>query len=77
MAIAIAVRNGDAKAAYGDVTTNWPDVDGGWDRHTHPSLQRGRHLTAVPERKATRDILDRWTGRTRPTIPAPEPLHPS
>ena len=77
MAIAIAVRNGDAKAAYLDVTTNWPDVEGGWERHTHPSLRTQRHLNAVTERKPTRDILDRWTGRTRPAVPAPEPLHPS
>lgn len=77
MAIAIAVRNGDPKAAYLDVTTNWPDVEGGWERHTHPSLRTQRHLTAVTERKPTRDILDRWTGRTRPAVPAPEPLHPS
>ena len=77
MAIAIATRNGDAKAAYLDVTTNWPDVEGGWERHTHPSLRTQRHLNAVTERKPTRDILDRWTGRTRPAVPAPEPLHPS
>jgi rhodanese-related sulfurtransferase len=77
MAIAIAVRGGDAKAAYNDVTTNWPDVDGGWDQHTHPSLHRGRHLTAVSDRKPSRDILDRWTGRTRPAVPTPEPLSPS
>ena len=77
MAIAIAVRDGDAKAAYLDVTTNWPDVDGGWERHAHPSLRTQRHLTAVTDRKPTRDILDRWTGRTGPTVPAPEPLRPS
>ncbi len=77
MAIAIAVRNGDAKAAYLDVTTNWPDVEGGWERHTHPSLRTQRHLTAVTERKPTREILDRWTGRTGPTVPAPGPLSPS
>lgn len=77
MAIAIAVRDGDAKAAYLDVTTNWPDVEGGWERHTHPSLRTQRHLTAVTERKPTRDILDRWTGRIGPTVPSPEPLRPS
>lgn len=77
MAIAIAVRNGDARTALQDVTTNWPDVEGGWDRHTHPSLHRPRHLSVVKDRKPTRDILDRWTGRTRPVATHPEPLGPA
>ncbi len=39
MAVAIAVRDGDARTAYHDVTAAWPDVEGGWEHHTHPSLR--------------------------------------
>ena len=47
MAVAIALRNGDAGSAYDDIIAAWPDVDGGWERHTHPSL-RGPHRSQCP-----------------------------
>lgn len=82
MDVAIAVRNGDPRAAYADVTTAWPDVAGGWEQHTHPSLRqpepRERHLAAVPDYEPARDILDRWTGRTSLRgAPDPSPDFPA
>lgn len=65
MAVAIAVRGGDARTAYLDVTAAWPDVEGGWEHHTHRSLRAQRHLAAVPDYDPAREALDRWTGRSR------------
>jgi|GEM_PF-681971 len=75
MAVAIAVRNGDARTAYHDVTAAWPDVEGGWENHTHPSLLPKRHLSAVPDHDPARAALDRWTGRSRLSLgedPSPD-----
>ena len=72
MAVAIALRNGDARTAFADVNAAWPDVEGGWERHSHPSLRGATSIAAVPDYDPTREILDRWMGRTRPALaPAP------
>ncbi len=63
MAVAIAVRDGDAPAAYEDVRASWPDIDGGWERHSHPSVRPHRHLAVVSDRDQAKEVLDRWTGR--------------
>jgi hypothetical protein len=78
MAVAIAVRDGDARTAYHDVTAAWPDVEGGWEHHAHPSLRPKRHLAAVPDHDPAREALDRWTGRSRLSVaPDPSPDFPA
>jgi hypothetical protein len=77
MAIAIALRDGDGVAAFNDLVEGWPDVPGGWQQHAHPSMRATRTLVAVPDYNPTREILDRWAGRT--TVQAtqsPEPAMP-
>lgn len=67
MGIAIALSSGDAHTAYRDVVAAWPDVEGGWERHVHPSLRAKPTLAAVPDDDPTREILDQWMGRTSAT----------
>ncbi|MEM1333918.1 MAG: ArdC family protein [Actinomycetota bacterium] len=77
MAIAIAARHGDGAAAFEDLTNGWPDVDGGWEQHAHPSMRPSRTLRAVPDQSPTRAILDKWAGRAAAPAPAhPEPMLP-
>ena len=77
MAVAIALRNGDAGSAYDDIIAAWPDVDGGWERHTHPSLRGATPIAVSADYDPTREILDRWTGRSAPTAAfPPSPMIP-
>ena len=73
MAIAIALHDGDGRAAFTDLVEVWPDVPGGWERHAHPSMQTKPRLSAVPDYNPTRQILEQWTGRSTPPAPAVQP----
>lgn len=71
--VAIEMHGGDPRAALDCLATSWPDVDGGWDQHTHPSLRSRPELSLVAEPE--RAILDQWTGRSRPTLASVSTQH--
>ena len=78
VAVAVAVRDGDARSAYRDLAAAWPDVEGGWQKHMPSTVRPGRHLAVVPADDPARQALDRWTGRSRvPRTPGPSPDFPA
>ena len=77
MAIDIALRDGDGVATFTDPLEGWPDIPGGWQRCTRPSMRATRTLVAVPDYNPTSEILDQWAGRTNvQAAPSPEPAMP-
>lgn len=92
LAVAVAVNNGNGPAALESLRRGWPQIEGGWERHAHPSMlpaiARPAPVPDLPpgigldpgldaDPDPMREMFAEWNRIKAGTLtPSPEPLLP-